>query len=411
LSQSLTAISVVRERFARCADGLAVALAMSLPWSTSATGILAAAWLVAVIPTLERQSFHRIMALPAGWLAVLLVALGALGMLWAEVPWVDRLDGVEAYLKLLFVPLLLHHFSRSEFGRPVLIGFLVSCVALLALSWTMLAWPGMPWPGQVKSLGVPVKDYISQGAMFTLSIMLLAQLAYDGWRDGRRRWALLLMALAVAFLANLFYAATSRTSLVVIVVLLLIFGYRQFGWKGAVGLVVACVLLAAAAWPSASFLRFRVGTIAGEIMKFDPGGSPTAAGERMVYWQKSVRFIREAPLIGHGTDSIRAQFRRAAVGQTGMAAQVSSNPHNQLLAVGIQLGFVGMAVLLAMWLAHLALFRSASFASWAGLIVVVQTFVGSLFNSHLFDFTHGWVYVVGVGIAGGTVLREAAARR
>jgi O-antigen ligase len=247
--------------------------------------------------------------------------------------------------------------------------------------------------------------------MFTLSIMLLAQLAYDGWRDGRRRWALLLMALAVAFLANLFYAATSRTSLVVIVVLLLIFGYRQFGWKGAVGLVVACVLLAAAAWPSASFLRFRVGTIAGEIMKFDPGGSPTAAGERMVYWQKSVRFIREAPLIGHGTDSIRAQFRRAAVGQTGMAAQVSSNPHNQLLAVGIQLGFVGMAVLLAMWLAHLALFRSASFASWAGLIVVVQTFVGSLFNSHLFDFTHGWVYVVGVGIAGGTVLREAAARR
>jgi hypothetical protein len=30
---------------------------------------------------------------------------------------------------------------------------------------------------------------------------------------------------------------------------------------------------------------------------------------------------------------------------------------------------------------------------------VVQNFVGSQFNSHLFDFTHSWVYVVGVDIA------------
>jgi len=29
----------------------------------------------------------------------------------------------------------------------------------------------------------------------------------------------------------------------------------------------------------------------------------------------------------------------------------------------------------------------------------------SLFNSHLFDFHEGWMYVLGVGIAGGMVLR------
>jgi hypothetical protein len=29
----------------------------------------------------------------------------------------------------------------------------------------------------------------------------------------------------------------------------------------------------------------------------------------------------------------------------------------------------------------------------------------SLFNSHLVDFVPGWIYVLGVGIAGGTVLR------
>ena len=92
-----------------------------------------------------------------------------------------------------------------------------------------------------------------------------------------------------------------------------------------------------------------------------------------------------------------------------MAAEISANPHNQTLAVGIQLGLVGIAALLAMWIAHLALFRSDSFAAWVGLVVVVQNIVGSLFNSHLFDFTQGWAYVVGVGIAGGVVQRESGA--
>ena len=39
-------------------------------------------------------------------------------------------------------------------------------------------------------------------------------------------------------------------------------------------------------------------------------------------------------------------------------------------------------------------------------MLVVQNIVGSLFNSHLFDFTQGWVYVFGVGVAGGMVLKR-----
>ena len=41
-----------RKTFVQAADYLALALAVSLPWSTSATGILAVVWLLAVIPTL-----------------------------------------------------------------------------------------------------------------------------------------------------------------------------------------------------------------------------------------------------------------------------------------------------------------------------------------------------------------------
>jgi hypothetical protein len=70
---------------------------------------------------------------------------------------------------------------------------------------------------------------------------------------------------------------------------------------------------------------------------------------------------------------------------------------------------VGTAVLLAMWVAHLALFRGSTLAAWFGLTIVTYNVVSSLFNSHLFDFSQGWLYVFGVGLAGGMVLRTTRA--
>ncbi len=52
--------------------------------------------------------------------------------------------------------------------------------------------------------------------------------------------------------------------------------------------------------------------------------------------------------------------------------------------------------------------RSGCF-TWPGhlarSLVVVQNFISSLFNSPLFDFQGGWIYVLGVGVAGGMALR------
>jgi hypothetical protein len=54
------------------------------------------------------------------------------------------------------------------------------------------------------------------------------------------------------------------------------------------------------------------------------------------------------------------------------------------------------------------MFLSPGPTAWIGLSVVAQNVVGSLFNSHLFDFSQGWLYVFGLGIAGGVMLRSPA---
>jgi O-antigen ligase len=35
--------------------------------------------------------------------------------------------------------------------------------------------------------------------------------------------------------------------------------------------------------------------------------------------------------------------------------------------------------------------------------VVIENVISSLSSSHLFDFVHGWLYVLGVGIVGGMI--------
>jgi hypothetical protein len=57
-----------------------------------------------------------------------------------------------------------------------------------------------------------------------------------------------------------------------------------------------------------------------------------------------------------------------------------------------------------MWFAHLRLFRGEGLVAWIGMLVVVQNFFTSVFNSHIFDFHEGWMYVLGVGVAGGMTL-------
>lgn len=391
-----------RQKWRQLADWLVVALAVSLPWSTSATLIIAALWLVAVLPTIEREDARAVLASPAAWLVLAFIAFGAIGMLWADLSFRDRIRGFDSFVKFLAIPLLFIQFRRSEGAGHVLRGFIGSCTALLVLAIISIVFDEQ-LQGLVKLPGVPVKDYISQSAMFSIAAMGCFLLAKQSWDRDLGTRALGFGALGSAFLFDIAFLISSRTALVSVPVLLLILVVKMFDWKRAVAIAGIVVVATVAGALAPSPIRGKLAGVWNEVKIYSADNSRTSAGERIEFWKKSAGFIAKAPLLGHGTGSIRNQFERAATGQ-GASALVAANPHNQALAVGIQLGVAGMALLLAMWLAHLALFRGPGAAAAIGALVVVQNVMGSLFNSHLFDFTHGWLYVLGVGVAGGVVM-------
>ncbi|MGA9088197.1 MAG: O-antigen ligase family protein, partial [Bradyrhizobium sp.] len=223
----------------------------------------------------------------------------------------------------------------------------------------------------------------------------------------KRNWlATLLGAVSLSFIVNMLFVSVSRTALVTIPIMLVVFALLHLKWRSMLVVACAVAVLGGTAWATSPQLRATTARFLRDYELYKERDEPTSIGLRLEFWKKSLRFFAEAPVVGHGSGSTQGLFEQASTGPRVLAGgQVVANPHNQTLNVAVQWGALGIVVLYAMWLSHLLLFRGDGLMAWIGLMVVVQNFFTSLFNSHVFDFNEGWIYVLGVGIAGGMITK------
>jgi len=393
-------------------DLVAALIAILLPWTTTGVAIVVVLWVIALGFACEPRALLRSLKRPASALPVAFFALVLIGMLWSDAPAEERLHQLSQAGKLLMLPLLIYHFQRSPRGMWVFAAFLISCALLAIVSFITAIDPNLSAKLYLSrgvylpASGIFVRNYIDQGQEFSLCAVSLAYPVVTLLRDGQMKKALLLAAVALALIANMMFIVTSRTALVTMPVMLVIFLLLHLRGRVAVAALCGMALLVAVAWFGSPHLQTTVGKFFIDYRETMIQNNESGMGSRLIYWGKSLKFLAEAPFIGHGTGSTRGLFEKAAAGQIGAKAMVVSDPHNQTLNVAVQWGAAGVILLYAMWIAHLLLFRGEGLVNWIGLLVVIQNFLTSALNSHLFDFNEGWIYVLGVGIAGGMTLRH-----
>src|SRR5438270_438202 len=134
-------------------------------------------------------------------------------------------------------------------------------VALIALlpPWTTtgLIFALIPWR-------IAVRNYIDQSQQFALCAIALVYPIVSLLRQGRFRIAALFVALAIGFLANMMFVVVSRTALVTLPILIVVFALLHLRRRTALFAVGAMGLLAVLLWTASPRLRATVAKFNGD---------------------------------------------------------------------------------------------------------------------------------------------------
>lgn len=396
----------------------AITTAFMLPVSTSGQAIAVSIFVVLALLTLDRERLSSTLRSPQGYLPVLLFALLLVGVLWSMQPLGAAIKWVGPYAKLLLIPLVMATgFTRRE-ALQIGYGFLAACLILLALSWAYLLWPNGPW-GWFRDPGVPVKDNAVQSECFALCAFGLAVGAIKIWRRDRQTRAIVMTVLAVLFFANIFLILFSKTGILIALALLGLLLLYDRSWPRRALIALPALFIIALSQLLSSPAQLRREQVLTDLAALS-GTQENAANaqksaskstaetistsSRLDFWSKAAIFVKQAPVFGHGTGSIRPLYQSMEATRPSPYGQAVADPHNQFLHVVLQVGLVGGLLLLAMWAWHARMFLGRDFASVLGLAVVLQNFIGSLFNSHLSQVTQGMLYCLAVGLLGAIVM-------
>ncbi|MBN9043993.1 MAG: hypothetical protein BGP05_10270 [Rhizobiales bacterium 62-47] len=416
----------------------AITTAFMLPVSTSGQAIAVSVFAVLALLTLDRERLLSTLRSPQGYLPILLFALLLVGVLWSMQPLGAAIKWVGPYTKLLLIPLVMATgFTRRE-ALQIGYGFLAACLILLALSWTYLLWPSGPW-GWFRDPGVPVKDNAVQSECFALCAFALASGAFKVWRRDDQTRAMVMTVLAILFFANIFLILFSKTGILIALSLLALLLIQNWSWQRMALVVLPALFIIALSQLVSAPAQLRRDQVLTDLAALSRQQQPTpdaqqnaspreqkdaTAGQpisapkspaetistssRLDFWSKAAIFVKQAPLFGHGTGSIRPLYQSMEATRPSPYGEAVADPHNQFLHIVLQVGLVGGLLLLAMWASHAWMFLGRDFASALGLAVVLQNFVGSLFNSHLSQVTQGMLYCLAVGLLGAIVMTAKA---
>lgn len=380
----------------------AIAIGFSIPISTALDNILLLLVLIFWLASAGlNNKWETIKANPVALAALALFGMMVAGSFYGQASSTEALNYLGKYLDILFIPILICLFGEAKARSHALTGFMLAMGLTLFLSCliqTGLFPRNALLQGEVGNAFV-FKWQLTQNIFMAFFSYLLAVKARHT-EPSPARWLLALAALLAA--GNVLFMMEGRTGYMVLAVLLLFFCFSWLRWKGLVVALAIGLAVTVAGYAGVGPLKQRVSKVAGEVAAWQQGeGSPTSSGQRLDYYTNTLAIIRDHPVIGVGIGGFEKAYADKARNST---TTHSNNPHNQYLLIAAQLGVVGLALLLYLFVthwrmaAHLPIPLEQDLARGALLTIAV----GSLFNSLLLDHAEGLFYawVTGVLFAG-----------
>ncbi|KWH18077.1 O-antigen ligase family protein [Burkholderia multivorans] len=417
----MLSFSTPASRRLTAARAFAVIALCMVPVSTALTNVFCALFAVALIVSPEFwRNLRTLVTEPASLAALLILAALALSVTYTVAPHDKAWNWVAKYDKLLLLPFAMLAFRHSGWAPIVRRCWFGTLCVILLLSTTN--YLGLTAIGPAHPFSLPVsrawvfKNHIAAGMFGALLFYQAADLALAA-RTALSRTAY--AAVAAWALVNVFVMLQGRTGQIVALLLMLVVAVRfvlllrrQSAWRA--GLAAGALLLAAAALVVAASTIHggRLAQIASEVQQYRQSDAVTSAGLRLEWYKKGLQLYLARPAIGYGAGGLEFEFQKLAAGKTAAEGQLTSNPHNEYMLMAVQLGTVGVLLLvnLVVQIARgSATLDPRSRHLLLGWLVIFT--IGSLANSLLLDFAEGHLTMLLAGILLGCRERKEAPPR
>ncbi|MBY0271417.1 MAG: O-antigen ligase family protein [Burkholderiales bacterium] len=370
-----------------------IAIGASIPISIAFDNLLLAAALLAWLAGLQfREKFLLSWSNPVYRAALLLFAVLLLGTAYGQQAPGDAQRYLLKYLDLALIPVLGWVFIASQ-NRERALRILACGLALVLLISCALKiglLPPLSWlRGTPESPFVVFKLRLTHNILMAFAAFLFAWLACStGSRNAKLGWGVL----GTLTVVNITLIVEGATGYILLIALVLLFGWQRARLRGVGIAVVAALstvaLLSAVPGP----FQTRVKEIIFDLKKegVDRPAS-TSTGYRMEFYRNTLTLIGNSPVFGTGTGSFPSAYA-ALVEGTGR--KLSRNPHNEFMLITVQTGVIGLAAFL--WL----LWQQWRFAPQLptplerGLAqgLVLMMVMICMLNSALLDHTEGLLY-------------------
>jgi O-antigen ligase len=364
---------------------------LAIPVSTAMQNISAACLILFAIFSPEiRQHIGHALRQPVIQACLLMYSLFVLGVFWTNVPIQDAFAMLLKMRAYLLAPLFFAVFTLPQCRSYFLGGFGAGAALTLILS-----------VGSGLSMMPIIQGHPGDYAVFRthtyhstfVSFLACGLAAY--WMAGRlaRQWrwpAAITIALCIF---DVFFLVKGRTAQVLLLLLLALLVVLWQGKKGVILAMVAAAVMGPLLYLGSASLRSGMTTAQAEVKSFDQGNVDTSVGLRLFFHKVAKDLIKEAPILGHGTGSYAKNYLLHA--GDSKARRAYANPHNDYLWLGVELGIVGMLLLVLVLLATIKqAWRSTSAERWLGLVLVCSYGISTLANSFFTDNITGLAYVL-----------------
>jgi O-antigen ligase len=385
----------------------AIGLGFSIPLGAALNNVLLALTLAGWLASGRFREKFLAFRHPAVIAALTLFALIALGALYGEASPASAALYLRKHTDLLLIPVFLFLFRDALVRRHAILALASSLALVLAMSYLIKAGlaPAIPFIHGNAANPVVFKEHLTHNILMAFAVFLFAWLARSAVSlRARLSWATLAM---LAFV-NVMIMVHGATGYLILGGLLLLLGYRLFGWRGLGATLLGTIVLAAALMVVTNPFQQRANKIASELKEWRADQpAQTSTGWRLEFYRNTLAIIAEHPLTGVGTGGFPSAYAEKVKGTGRVATQ---NPHNEFLLITAELGLAGLVALL--WLFsrqwRLAARLDTSLERELALGLVLTMVVGCLFNSLLLDHTEGLLYAWFTGVLyGGLKLTDS----